>query len=172
MTKILAIDVHYGDEIAVAAGVLFSAWDAQTAELEKTCDVPVDSDYIPGQFYLRELPCIFALLDEFESMPDMIVVDGYVQLGAEQKAGLGQHLWQELNKSVPIIGVAKSKFQGAPDETRLLRGKSETPLYVTSAGLELETAKSYIASMAGPYRIPTLLKQVDQLCRARLESLG
>jgi deoxyribonuclease V len=38
-------------------------------------------------------------------------------------------------------------------------------LYITAEGIELETAKEYIHAMQGDFRLPTLLKRVDQLCR-------
>ena len=64
-----------------------------------------------------------------------------------------------------VIGVAKRRFAAAPEETKIYRGKSRTPLYVTSAGIPLAKAKACIAAMHGPYRIPTLLKRADQVAR-------
>ena len=48
----------------------------------------------------------------------------------------------------------------------MTRGKSQTPLFITAAGIDVHTAASFIQSMHGKFRIPTLLKQVDQLCRS------
>jgi len=48
---------------------------------------------------------------------------------------------------------------------KIFRGKSTNPLYITSEGIELEIAADLILNMHGIYRIPTLLKKVDQLCR-------
>jgi len=36
---------------------------------------------------------------------------------------------------------------------------------ITSVGIELEDAKEAILEMHGKYRFPTLLKEVDSLCR-------
>jgi len=47
----------------------------------------------------------------------------------------------------------------------VLRGDSRRPLYVTAAGLDPAAAALHVRSMHGPFRIPTLLKRVDQLCR-------
>jgi deoxyribonuclease V len=45
------------------------------------------------------------------------------------------------------------------------RGHSRRPLYVSAAGIDAETAARYIQDMHGTYRLPTLLRRVDQLCR-------
>lgn len=86
-------------------------------------------------------------------------------MGTENKPGLGFYLFRELNENIPIIGVAKSKFANTPTEPELYRGESINPLYVTSIGIPVQDAKNIIASMHGTFRLPTLLKQVDQLCR-------
>lgn len=39
----------------------------------------------------------------------MIVVDGYVKVGQEQKPGLGMHLYQALVQQIAVIG---GKSQG------------------------------------------------------------
>jgi deoxyribonuclease V len=38
-----------------------------------------------------------------------------------------------------------------------------SPLYVTAAGAGAEEAAGLVASMEGPYRVPSLLKRVDRL---------
>lgn len=72
------------------------------------------SSYIPGKFYLRELPFIIELLRYIEHPLECIVVDGYVTLGADEYPGVGMRLWQHLRGKVPVIGVAKTKFVGTP----------------------------------------------------------
>ena len=96
---------------------------------------------------------------------DMIVIDGYVYLGAQQIAGLGQHLYAALADKIPVIGVAKNEFKGTPKEFEVLRGQSTKPLYVSAIGIELAQAKKNVQTMYGKYRIPELLKQVDRLSR-------
>ncbi len=162
---IFAADVQYADDTALAAGILFSGWES--CRIEKTVLKAIENiaPYEPGSFYKRELPCILALLAEIGELPEAIVVDGYVSLGKTGRPGLGMHLYNSLDGTVPVIGVAKKEFADTPDECRLLRGESTRPLYVTSVGMELETAKSCVAAMHGNHRIPALLKRVDQLCR-------
>ena len=42
---------------------------------------------------------------------DAIIVDGYVHLN-DGKLALGGHLYQTLDKKIPIIGVPKKSFAG------------------------------------------------------------
>ena len=145
---ILAVDVAYDDSRASVAGVLFKSWGSPQPE-----------------------QVVSLMLDDVQQPLSAIVIDGYVQLGQDQHAGLGLHLWHSLNEQVPVIGVAKTWFKDTPEHCQLLRGKSNTPLYVTAAGLDLTVAKAHIASMAGAHRIPALLKLVDQQCRAGISSM-
>ena len=119
---------------------------------------------MPGEFYQRELPCLLEALKGLDDI-EYIVVDGYVWLDIETHKGLGLHLYEALEKKVPIIGVAKAKFGNTPKVCELLRGESVKPLYITSKDMDLEEAKMAIASMHGKYRFPTLLKEVDSLAR-------
>ncbi|MCG8335559.1 MAG: endonuclease V [Proteobacteria bacterium] len=162
---ILVTDVYYEGSNAVAAGLLFKDWNKDRVERELIKNIQNVAAYEPGAFYKRELPCILSLLNEIENNLDMIVIDGCVTLGEDKKGGLGMHLYNAINREVPVIGVAKSEFTGTPPECRIFRGKSRNPLYVTSVGIPLERAKNHILSMHGENRLPTLLKQVDRLCR-------
>jgi deoxyribonuclease V len=163
---IIAVDVHYPpDGPATAAGILFRSWETGEPSAEVVVETGAAAEYVPGSFYLRELPCILKLLGEVREPFDVVVIDGYVFLGEERRPGLGMHLWEALGRRVPVIGVAKSRFRGTPGETELFRGKSRRPLYVTSAGVVVEEAKSCIARMSGQDRIPEMLRRVDRLCR-------
>ncbi len=46
-----------------------------------------------------------------------------------------------------------------------MRDSSKRPLIVTAIGIDESVAAKHIASMHGPYRIPTLLKWADHLSR-------
>ena len=163
---IVAVDVCYTDGNATGAGVVFAQWDQREPDASIVVSSSGAHDYVPGQFYLRELPSIRSVLQRVEAPVGAVVVDGYVTLGCDGHAGLGFRLWEALHGAVPVIGVAKSRFAGTPDDSQILRGKSHRPLYVTAVGLSLVDAKAHIQSMHGPYRIPTLLQRVDQLCRS------
>ena len=163
---ISAFDVHYmEDGSASAAAVLFSNYrDAEPSEIF-TQLLPCPAQYIPGEFYRRELPCILMLLQQMEKTPDEIIIDGYVMLG--NRPGLGQHLFKSLDSKIPIIGVAKSLFEGS-SAAEVFRGGSINPLYITAAGLDLQEASKRIKTMHGDHRIPTLLKRVDLLARGKI----
>lgn len=161
----LALDVQYQGNSATAAGIVFPTWDAQMQSAHYTAHIDTVADYQPGHFYLRELPCLEKIIQQVGRPLTTIVIDGYVTLGDDQRPGLGMQLWRALGESVPIIGVAKTAFQGTPSQAQLLRGTSKKPLFISCVGISLEEGKLCIASMHGEHRIPTLLKNVDRLCR-------
>lgn len=158
------VDVDYQEKGAVAACVLFRSWgDAGSAE-ERVEAIARVEPYQPGQFYRRELPCLLSVLRTVAEPLEAVVVDGYVWLKDETTPGLGAYLYEALGRDVPVIGVAKTRFAGAAAEA-VRRGDSRRPLYVSAIGIDRQTAAQYIQAMHGPYRIPTLLRRVDQLCR-------
>jgi deoxyribonuclease V len=162
---IACVDVDYRDHEAVAACVLFRAWADGHSAGELVERIARVEPYQPGQFYRRELPCLLAVLGRVPDPLEAVVVDGYVWLRDEHSPGLGAHLHQALGRAVPVIGVAKTCFQSAGAAKAVVRGGSHKPLYVTAAGIDAEAAAQHVKDMHGPFRIPTLLKQVDQLCR-------
>jgi len=163
-----AVDVQY-DEVAQtarAALVAFADWTDASAGHILVCDLVGVAPYVSGEFYRRELP---ALLDLWAALPaslspKVVIVDSYVDL-EEGRPGLGRRLFEALGQTVQVVGVAKTKFPDAPAEA-VLRGESKTPLWVSSTGDHKEAADA-IRRMHGPYRIPTLLKLVDQCARGR-----
>ncbi len=162
---IAAADVAYRSRGAVVACVLFQHWMDHAAAVETTCEVSDAEPYEPGQFFRRELPCILAVLRKLEQLPGIIVIDGYVWLADESEPGLGGHLYAALEQRVAVIGVAKTRFRHAGAAVEITRGESGTPLYISAAGMPLAEAAANIQNMHGRFRIPTLLRRVDQLCR-------
>ncbi len=162
---IVAIDVDYRGNNASVAGVLFNDWQAESPHDILYCRKKDIHEYISGQFYKRELPCLLKLLDKHRLNPECVVIDGFVYLDGHQKAGLGKYLYDALDQSAPIIGVAKNSFHQISTNHRIFRGNSQKPLYITTAGYDLESAKEQIVSMRGDFRIPALLKLADQACR-------
>jgi deoxyribonuclease V len=97
---------------------------------------------------------------------EAIIVDGFVYLDDDKKHGLGGHLYEKLNGKIPIIGVAKTNFASIEkDKKPLLRGDSAKPLFITSIGIDLEEAFQKVETMAGEFRMPTLLKELDRLTK-------
>jgi deoxyribonuclease V len=124
---ILATDVHYFSEYAIAAGVLFKSWESSNIEQLITVKIDTIEPYQSGQFYKRELPCLLGLLEKIEVRLDTIIVDGFVHLDANKKAGLGKYLYDALADKVVIIGVAKNAYNDAMDDLQIYRGESKKP---------------------------------------------
>lgn len=158
-------DVHYRDNDATASALLFANWSDDKALHEVSVNVTGVAPYQAGQFFRRELPCLLAAWRALPRQPQMAVIDGYVWLSDDTHAGLGAYFYEALGQQIPVIGVAKRKFASAQVDYELLRGQSATPLYITAAGLPVALAAQYIGQMHGAFRLPTLLKRVDQLCR-------
>ncbi len=127
--------------------------------------VPPYPPYRPGEFYLRELPPIRAVLGALgdEAQRSLIVVDGYADLDPDGLPGLGAYVHAEFG--VPVIGVAKSAFQPATHAIPVLRGTSARPLFVTAAGMPRAMAAELVSQMAGSFRLPDALRRVDALAR-------
>lgn len=173
---ILAADAHYFGSAAMprgrVAGVLFESWEDSSPALASALERPCSADYEPGQFFRREMPLLLALLETLDASghrPECVVVDGYAWLGglgpADARPGLGAHLWEALGRSIPVVGVAKTRFEGTPSEQEIFRGQSARPLFVSAAGMGQSEAMRRVASMHGSHRLPTLLARVDRLCR-------
>ena len=162
---ILAVDVYYYNEEATAGAVAFADWSSSQEDEVYVSHISSVEDYVPGEFYRRELPCIMQLMTEHRLSPDIIIIDGLVYLDGFHKPGLGKYLFDALGARIPVVGVAKSRFLSASDEIRVFRGRSNTPLYVTSAGIPLAKAKTCIMSMHGKFRIPSMLKKADRISK-------
>ncbi len=164
---ILAFDTYYFENKAKTVCLEFEEYSQKENFKVHTEIIENAAEYIPGEFYKRELPCIMSMLNQMDLQKiDAIIVDGFVYLDDDKKYGLGGHLYEKLNKQIPIIGVAKTNFASIEkDKKALLRGDSSKPLYITSIGIDLDEAFKNIESMAGEFRIPTLLKEMDRLTK-------
>lgn len=163
--RILAFDVGYDEGTALVIAVEFDDWVADKEIATYTLKVSPVEEYQSGQFYKRELPCILALLDHYQLKPDVIAIDGFVYLDEHQTPGLGWYLYDALEQTVPVIGVAKNARGEMPKSWQLLRGDSKKPLYISAVGMGQQLAKEYIKSMHGKFRMPALLKLADSLTK-------
>lgn len=173
--KKLIFDVKYDDEKGVAkvAALEFENFTDKVETNYYTQDCKIYSDYIPGEFYKRELPDIMLLIHnkigicKLRAEYDAIIVDGLYMLGKDHP-GLGAKLKEMLNSydvDIEVIGIAKSYYKDCEQVAGLVyRGKEATkPLYVNGS-----LQKDYVEivkNMAGDYRLPYLVKQVDKLSR-------
>jgi deoxyribonuclease V len=159
----VAVDVHYLASGGARAAAVVAA-DAAFCRLaaDRISLVPGVEPYWPGQFYLRELPPLRAVLDGLTGMT-LLVIDGYADLDPDGRPGLGARAHDEFG--VPVIGVAKSAFRAATHAIPVLRGTSARPLYVTAAGIARTDAACLVRHMAGRHRIPDALRRADTLAR-------
>jgi len=164
--RFAAVDVGYCGNEALAAAVLFSSWGQAQADKILTAKITVVAPYQPGQLYLRELPCILAVLKKVPGRPRLILVDGYVWLDESARPGLGGHLYHALKRECSVVGIAKSPFFRGTNVAEVLRGDSHQPLFVTSVGLDLAEAAEGVRTMHGAHRIPSLLREADRLSRS------
>ncbi len=159
------VDVDYREQESVAACLLFRDWSDEVAVDEWVVHLPPAAPYQPGMLYLRELPCVLAALQRSKEPPSIVVLDSYVWLDDHGKPGLGAHLHEALGGRIPVIGVAKTAFAGSHFAVPVKRGSSQAPLYITAVGIPVDEAAAYIQRMHGAFRIPSILKRVDRLCR-------
>ena len=159
------VDVHYRQSAVVSACVCIADWPDSVSCLERVVVAQAAAaDYVPGEFYRRELQYLLGVLEALPFVPETIVVDGYVSLGAA-RPGLGMHLFEALGRQASVVGVAKSLFHGATTAVPVTRGTSRRALYVSAAGMPVEIAAGNVRAMAGLHRIPDILKRADRLSR-------
>lgn len=160
---IIAVDVHYKASSAKAVSIEFLHWKDEVPHKINIVKIEGCTDYIPGEFYKRELPCIIRVLEKSDlRQAEAIIIDGYVILDDHGKPGLGVYLFQELKKKIPVIGVAKTPFKNNQKYVKkVYRGTSSRPLYITCLGMELQEAADKIHVMKGNFRIPLLLRTLD-----------
>jgi deoxyribonuclease V len=159
----VAADVHYLPSGGARAAAVVAA-DPAFSRLagDRTAVVDDVAPYQPGQFYLRELPPLRAVLDGVTGL-SLLVIDGYADLDPDGRPGLGARASDEFG--VPVIGVAKTPFRTATHAIAVLRGNSARPLYVTAAGMPRADAASLVRQMAGRHRLPDALRRADTLAR-------
>lgn len=163
---ILAIDVYYYDTRAKAVGVLFE-WDDTAPRQTIIAFVDGVAEYVPGEFYKRELPCIEALLQKTGAdFLDAVIIDGNIYTDNNGSYGLGGKTFELLGKRIPVIGVAKTGFHTNKETViEVFRGESKNPLYVSAVGIDAKVAADKIRNMHGPYRIPDILKMLDTITK-------
>lgn len=163
----LAIAVHLDGSQAQVAAVAFDAWDAPEPAKTWVSRIAQVEKHSRGEPDLRELTCVMQLLREHKLAPELVLIDGFVHLDAEETPGLGQHLFQALGGTTPVIGVSKTGRPGLLSaQFEVMREDEARPLIVTCAGLDIGAAKARVRAMHGRKRVPTLMKLAARLAKS------
>ena len=163
---IACFDVHYHQGYADAAAIVFDQWSDTTIVDQFVVRCTDVGEYQAGSFYRRELKPLQELLRVIHYPVRFYLIDAYCHLSDDHSPGLGAYLHDVLDHDSVVIGVAKNRFRNTRHAVELLRGGSQRPLFITSIGIDYQSAADYVQSMSGEHRIPTLLKAVDQLSRS------
>jgi len=169
----LAVAVHFDGGEAQAVAVAFEAWDAlePTRSFRTRIAHAEKKPSERGALDLRELPCILQLLREHALTPELIVIEGFVHLDAQETPGLGRHLFHALEGRVAVIGVSKRAMAGeTPAQFELVREEETPPLIISCVGIDLGAAKARLRAMHGKRRMPTLLKLVARLAKGAAQA--
>jgi deoxyribonuclease V len=161
----LAVDVHFDGEGARAAAVSFDDWGAAEPTKTYATRLPQVEKAERGQLDLRELPCLLQLLREHALEPEVIVIDGFVHLDAQETPGLGQYLYHALGGRTAVVGVSKTAMADTPAQFEVMREEETRPLVVTCVGIDLGAAKMRLRAMHGRKRVPTLMKLVARIAK-------
>jgi deoxyribonuclease V len=161
----LAITVHVDGPQARAAAVAFDAWDAPEATRSFVTHIAQMEKPARGEPDLRELHAVMQLLREHALAPELILLDGFVHLDADETPGPGQQLFHALGGRTPVIGVAKASRPGLSAQFEVMREEEARPLTVTSIGVDIGAAKVRVRSMHGRKRVPTLMKLAARLAK-------
>lgn len=174
---IVAFDTYYYNGYSYTVGGVFKFWgDKEVAYYVTSRRNGIDADYKPGELYKREMPCIMQCLSMLNlDHIDTIIIDGFVWLSEDGKTltkALGARLQDEIfNKyqtKKTIVGIAKNKYHvDIPDCVEVERGlESKKPLFITcSETCFTEHYAAHIKGMYGDYRIPNIIKAVDNRTR-------
>jgi deoxyribonuclease V len=163
---ILIVDVGYQETTANIGAVVIDSFEEENLIREENIRLENIADYESGKFYKRELPCLLHTISIIPESVSLVIVDGNVWLDGKGRKGLGAYLFEALEEKIPVIGVAKAKFKTLDSNfSEVRRGESEKPLFVTTAGIELQKASESIRNMQGDFRIPEKLKLADSLSR-------
>jgi deoxyribonuclease V len=163
----LVIDVQIDGETARVGAVAFDDWAAFEGTKNHALRIEHVAKPVKGELDLRALPWLVQLLDANRLQPEVIVLDGFVHLDAQETPGLGRRLHDTLGGRSAVIGVSKSPFKDSetPDQFCIFREDETPPLVVTCAGIDLGAAKARLRAMHGRKRVPTLMKLAARLAK-------
>jgi deoxyinosine 3'endonuclease (endonuclease V) len=167
---IYAFDSYYEEDKTRCVCLGFENWKSEEPKIEIVIEEGIHEEYISGEFYKRELPGILKILEKIAlTHQDLIIIDGYVFIDNSGSLGLGGHLYNAIKQECPVVGVAKNRRKGLDMlMEEIYRGRSTKPLYVSSIGIGLIEVSRQIIDMRGIYRIPDMLRLLDQKTKKKV----
>jgi deoxyribonuclease V len=163
MKLLVAVQLEGGQARVAAVG--FEAWDAAEATKTWFSRVALAEGAAGEAADARKVQGVLQLMAEHRLEAELIVIEGFVHLDAEETPGLGMLLFRALDGKVPVVGVSKKAMPGLSAQFEVAREDEAPPLYVTCAGLDIGAAKARLRAMHGRKRVPTLLKLVARLAK-------
>lgn len=173
--RILAVDTFYHPDKAKTVGVLFDSWDQDEPSMVIESWTTDFGPYIPGQFYLRELPPTMKLLEQVDIKEiGVLIVDGFLQVYDSEvgrlEKGLGLRLGEILRiekKDLVLVGVAKTDYREQGERWKLAepwkRGPlGSKPLWVQVDGMRIPDLMHGLGQMKGNCRLPDMLRILDK----------
>jgi deoxyinosine 3'endonuclease (endonuclease V) len=147
------VDVYYpASGGARAALVVAEGPRFDTLVEDRVCWLPEVAEYRPGEFFARELPAVSAVLGEPGDLA-LVVIDGYVDLDPDGRAGLGAHLHAQIH--APVIGVAKTAFHTASHAIAVRRGAATDRCTSRLPAFRSSTRRRWSAEWPGRTGYPT-----------------
>ena len=168
----LVMDVHIEGDSARVGAVAFDDWAAAEGTRNYALAVPHVEKPAKGELDLRALPWLIQVLEANGLQPEVIVLEGFVHLDAQDTPGLGRRLHDALAGRTAVIGVSKSGFKGTdtPDQFCVFREDETPPLIVTCEGIDLGAAKARVRMMHGRKRVPTLVKLAARIAKGSVDA--
>ncbi len=166
----LVMDFQIQGDTARVAAVAFDHWGAFEGTKNYSLRIEHVEKPAKGELDLRALPWLVQLLDANRLQPELIVLDGFVHLDAQETPGLGRRLHDTLGGRTPVIGVSKTGFKDTPEQFEVHREEETAPLVVTCAGIDLGAAKARVRMMHGRKRVPTLLKLAARIAKGSVDA--
>ena len=166
----LVMDFQIQGDIARVAAVAFDDWAAFEGTKNYSLRVEHVEKPAKGELDLRALPWLVQLMDANGLQPELIVLDGFVHLDAQETPGLGRRLHDTLGGRSAVIGVSKSGFKDTPEQFELHREEETAPLVITCVGIDLGAAKARVRMMHGRKRVPTLLKLAARIAKGSVDA--
>ncbi|WP_314244628.1 hypothetical protein [Empedobacter tilapiae] len=77
---IVAVDTFYYENKAKTIAITFDYWDNSNYTKYYSEELNISSEYIPGEFYKRELPCILSILKNFDidTINEILLMDMFI----------------------------------------------------------------------------------------------